>query len=159
FELLTMFRHVFVAIRVNQPSREPRPSKLPSCVNAFKKTSCAASSTTLLCRKNRLATLNTRGLYRLTISAKADSSPACACRARSRSKACSSPLASCGPHRCNGWRTLHKLESANSVGERLLFVVVAHLATTGFELRFRLFQLGFLLSSQDGKHFLMQIVL
>jgi hypothetical protein len=57
-----MFKQVLVAIRVNQPSSDPRPSKLPSCVKAFKKTSCDASSTKLLCRKNRLATLNTRGL-------------------------------------------------------------------------------------------------
>ena len=77
FELLTIFKHVLVAIRVNQPSKEPRPSKLPSCVYAFK-TSCAASSTKLRCLKNLLATLNTRGLKRCTISANADSSPSCA---------------------------------------------------------------------------------
>ena len=33
---------------------------------------------------------------------------------------------------------------------------IAPFATSGFELRFRLFQLGFLLSSQYGKCFLMQ---
>jgi hypothetical protein len=84
-----MFKHVLVAIRVNHPSIEPRPSYESNCVKAFRKTSCAASSTNVRCRKKRLATLKTRGLYRLTISVKADSSPARACCARSRSEACS----------------------------------------------------------------------
>ena len=35
----------------------------------------------------------------------------------------------------------------------------AHFTASGFELRTRLFQLGFLLSSQDGKHLLVQLVL
>src|ERR1041385_2317980 len=47
-----------------------------------------------------------------------------------------------------GWRTLIKLPNPPTPwGKRLLFVVFAHFAASGFELRSRLFQLGFLLSS------------
>src|SRR6185436_587452 len=93
------------------------------------------------------------------ISAKADSSPSCACRARSKSKACSSPLASCGPHRFDGVDGLSNNSNPPTPwGRRLLFVGLAHSTASCFELRSRLFQLGFLLSSQNGKHLLMQLV-
>ena len=44
-------------------------------------------------------------------------------------------------------------------GKRLLLVVIAHSAATCFELRFRLFQLGFLLRCQNGKHLLVLLEL
>src|SRR6185369_15509586 len=52
-----------------------------------------------------------------------------------------------------------KTESATPWGKRLLIVVVALLAASCFELRSRLFQLGFLLRCQNGKCFLMELEL
>ena len=42
--LRSIFKQVFVAMRVNQPSIEPRPAKLFNCAKAFRKVSWAASS-------------------------------------------------------------------------------------------------------------------
>src|SRR5215218_7602188 len=44
-----------------------------------------------------------------------------------------------------------------SWGDALLRWASAHFAASAFVLRFRLFQLGFLLSRQNGKHFLMKL--
>ena len=43
-------------------------------------------------------------------------------------------------------------------GRLLLHVTLTPFATSSFELRLRLFQLGFLLSRQNGKHLLVKLV-
>ena len=54
------------------------------------------------------------------------------------------------------WQTIQANDPVRG-GDALLLWASAHFAATGFSLRLSLFQLGFLLRCQDGKHLLMKL--